>query len=185
MKNQLVLASASPRRKEILTDAGYTFILRVSDADESLPEGISPEEAVRTLAERKAKAVKKSSNETVIAADTVVALEGKILGKPENEQDAFDMIRSLSGRVHDVYTGVCVINEKESTVFSDKSTVEFRELTDEEILDYIESGEPMDKAGAYGIQGKASAFAKVKSGSFYNVVGLPIEKLNAILKEQS
>ena len=185
MNTKLVLASASPRRKEILEEAGYTFIIRTSDADESLPGGISPEEAVKLLAERKAKAVKRKTDETVIAADTVVALRGKILGKPESEQDAFDMLRSLSGRTHEVYTGVCVLNEKRCMLFSDKSLVEFRDLSDEEINEYIESGEPMDKAGAYGIQGKASAFAKVVSGSFYNVVGLPIEKLSGILREQA
>lgn len=184
MNGKLVLASSSPRRRQILSEAGYSFIIRTTDTDESLPGGICPEEAVKLLAERKAKAVKREPGETIIAADTVVALNGKILGKPQDEQDAFAMIRSLSGKTHEVYTGVCLINENECIVFADKSLVEFRKLSDKEILEYIKSGEPMDKAGAYGIQGKASAFAKVTEGSFYNVVGLPMEKLDMFLREQ-
>lgn len=175
---KIILASKSPRRREILEKAGYDIEIRVQDADETLPAGITPEKAVRMLAEIKASAVNRNAGEAVIGADTVVAVDGEILGKPKNENDAFLMLRRLSGREHEVFTGVCVVTDNGKTVFSDCSTVKFRNLTDEEIRAYIKSGEPMDKAGAYGIQGLGGKFASVISGSFYNVMGFPIELFN-------
>lgn len=183
MNYKLVLASKSPRRKEILEKAGYEIEIRTQDADETLPNGILPEDAVKMLAEIKASAVERKNDELVIGADTVVVLDGKILGKPKTQDDAFSMLKSLSGRAHEVFTGVCLITNDKKVTFSDCSTVEFNKLTDEEIWNYINTGEPMDKAGSYGIQGLGSAFAKVSSGSFYNVMGLPIEILQDVLLE--
>lgn len=178
MKYKIILASKSPRRKEILEKAGYKISVRVQDADETLPDGISPEEAVKMLAEIKASAVKREKDEIVIGADTVVALDGKIFGKPKNEDDAFSMLKELSGKVHEVFTGVCLLTDENKIVFSERSAVGFKKLSDEDIRSYIKNGEPMDKAGAYAIQGLGGNFASVVSGSFYNVVGFPIEKFN-------
>ena len=176
--SKIILASKSPRRKEILENAGYDIKIRTQNADETLPAGISPEKAVQMLAEIKASAVERQSGETVIGADTVVSVDGEILGKPRDENDAFLMLKKLSNREHEVFTGVCIITDKSKTVFSERSVVRFNKLSDEEILLYIKSGEPMDKAGAYAIQGKAGEFARVESGSFYNVMGFPIETFN-------
>lgn len=175
---RIILASKSPRRKEILEKAGYDIEIRIQDADETLPNGISPEKAVEMLAEIKASAVKREKRETVVGADTVVAVDGEILGKPRDENDAFSMLRRLSGREHNVFTGVCIVNDEGKTVFSECSAVRFKNLSDEEIYAYIKSGEPMDKAGAYGIQGLGGEFASVVSGSFFNVMGFPIETFN-------
>jgi septum formation protein len=177
-----VLASASPRRKQILENAGFEVEIRVSEADETLPEGISPEKAVEYLASVKAHAVKREKDELVIAADTVVALDGKILGKPRDEKEAFEMLSLLSGKKHTVYTGVCLLYNEKEEIFSDSTGVEFYPLTDGEILKYIETGEPMDKAGAYGIQGKGCVFVKGIKGDYFNVMGLPVSKLNQKLK---
>ena len=182
---KLVLASSSPRRSEILKKAGYTFIIRTKEVDESLPVGISPSNAVITLSKLKANAVMRNPGETVIGADTVVAVDGTILGKPKNEDEAFRMLKNLSGRTHDVYTGVCIITDKGETSFAEKSEVRFDNLSDKQIKEYIQSGEPMDKAGAYGIQGLASEFAKVEKGSIYNVIGLPIERINGYLSKET
>lgn len=181
MKNmtyKIVLASKSPRRKEILENAGYDIEIRVQDADETLPCGISPEKAVQMLACIKASAVNRNSGEIVIGADTVVSIDGKILGKPKDENDAFLMLKELSGREHEVFTGVCIVNGEKKIVFSERSAVRFNSLSDEEILSYIKSGEPMDKAGAYAIQGLGGEFASIVCGSFYNVMGFPIETFN-------
>lgn len=175
---KIVLASKSPRRKEILEKAGYDVEIRIQDADETLPNGISPEKAVKMLAEIKASAVKREQGETVIGADTVVSVDGEILGKPKDEKDAFLMLKRLSGRKHEVFTGVCIVNDNGKTVFSERSAVRFKNISDEEIFAYIKSGEPMDKAGAYGIQGLGGEFASVDSGSFFNVMGFPIETFN-------
>ncbi len=175
---KIVLASKSPRRKEILEKAGYDIEIRVQNADETLPDGISPDKAVEMLAEIKATAVKREKNETVVGADTVVALDGEIFGKPKDENDAFLMLKRLSGREHEVLTGVCIVKDNNKTVFSEKSSVRFKNLSDEEIYNYIKSGEPMDKAGAYGIQGLGGEFASIVSGSFFNVMGFPIESFN-------
>lgn len=175
---KIILASKSPRRKEILEKAGYNIEIRVQEADETLPEGILPDKAVKMLAEIKASAVNRNKGEAVIGADTVVAVDGEILGKPKDENEAFSMLKRLSGREHNVFTGVCIITDGGKTVFSEHSTVEFDNLTDEEICAYIKSGEPMDKAGAYGIQGLGGKFARVVDGSFFNVMGFPIELFN-------
>lgn len=174
---KIVLASKSPRRSEILKNAGFCFTVRVSDADETLPDGISPEEAVMLLSRIKAEAVERYDGETVIGADTVVVSDGKILGKPQSENDAFSMLRGLSGRTHSVFTGVTAVTDGGTESFYEKTEVEFVFLSDDEIKNYISTGEPFDKAGAYGIQGFASKFVKGIKGDYFNVVGLPISKI--------
>ena len=182
---KLVLASKSPRRSEILKNAGFDFIIRTADADETIAEGTNPEDAVVMLAARKAMAVERNKEEIVLGADTIVVLDDKILGKPKDREDAFNMLRSLSGRVHSVFTGVCAISDKGSMTFAEETKVEFYPLTDEEINDYIDSNDCYDKAGAYGIQGLASKFIRGINGDYFNVVGLPISSVyKKILKNQ-
>ena len=182
---KLVLASKSPRRSEILKNAGFDFVIRTADADETIPEGTNPEDAVVFLAARKAMAVERNEDEVVLGADTIVVLDDEILGKPKDRGDAFNMLRSLSGRVHSVFTGVCAISDKGSITFAEETKVEFYPLSDEEINDYINTSEPYDKAGAYGIQGIASKFIKGINGDYFNVVGLPISSVyEKILKNQ-
>lgn len=171
----IILASASPRRRELLTLAGIEYTVVPSACEEILPERITPEKAVQSLAEQKAADVfARFPDDTVIAADTVVALDGNILGKPKDESDAFHMLSSLSGRIHTVYTGVCIMKKDKKELFFSATDVEFYPLTEEEINRYIATGEPMDKAGAYGIQGKGALLVKKINGDYFNVVGLPI-----------
>ena len=174
---KLVLASKSPRRSEILKNAGIDFTVRVADADETIPDGTKPCDAVVFLAARKAMAVERADDETVLGADTVVVLDDKILGKPKDREDAFDMIKMLSGRVHSVFTGVCAIGDGISLTFAEETKVEFYPLSDDEINEYIDTDEPYDKAGAYGIQGLASKFISGIQGDYFNVVGLPISSV--------
>ena len=174
---KLVLASKSPRRSEILKNAGIDFTVRVADADETIPDGTKPCDAVVFLAARKAMAVERVDDETVLGADTVVVLDDKILGKPKDREDAFNMIKMLSGRVHSVFTGVCAIGDGISLTFAEETKVEFYPLSDDEINEYIDTDEPYDKAGAYGIQGLASKFISGIQGDYFNVVGLPISSV--------
>lgn len=180
----MILASKSPRRQELLRVISREFRVIPAVGEEIIPEGASPEEAVLILSRQKAEEIYASyRNELIISADTVVAIDGKILGKPHNEEHAFEMLKTLSGRVHTVYTGVCVIfpnGDKEN--FAERTDVEFYPLTDREIRDYIATGEPMDKAGAYGIQEKGALLVKRIDGDFYNVMGLPIARLSRVLK---
>ncbi len=174
---KIVLASKSPRRSEILKNAGIDFTVRVADADETIPDGTKPQDAVVFLAARKAMAVERAEDELVLGADTVVVLDNKVLGKPKDREDAYNMLRSLSGRVHSVFTGVCAIGNGVSITFAEETKVEFLPLTDKEIYNYIDSNEPYDKAGAYGIQGLASKFVRGIEGDYFNVVGLPISRI--------
>ena len=174
---KLVLASKSPRRSEILRNAGLDFTVRVADADETIPDGTKPSDAVVFLAARKAMAVERADDELVLGADTVVVLDNKILGKPKDRDDAYNMIKSLSGRVHSVFTGVCAIGNGVSVTFAEETKVEFLPLTNEEINAYIDTDEPYDKAGAYGIQGLASKFIRGIEGDYFYVVGLPISRI--------
>lgn len=179
----LLLASGSPRRAEILTQGGFPFIKRTAETDETLPQGITPADAVKLLAERKGKAVERHENEVLLSADTVVAFDGKILGKPKDKDDAFEMLKSLSGHTHSVFTGVYIASDEKEFLFSTETEVRFFELTEEEIKAYIETGEPMDKAGAYGIQGKGALLVESICGDYLNVVGLPLSKAAKALKE--
>lgn len=175
----LILASGSPRRKEILEQVGAVFLVMPSDVEEIITKEV-PEEIVMELSRQKAEDVyQKLENQDVIVlgADTVVAYEGKILGKPKTKEEAKEMLRSLSGQKHFVYTGVTLVGKNSRETFYDETVVEFYPMSEEEIDAYVESGEPMDKAGAYGIQGKAAAFIKGIEGDYYNVMGLPIAKV--------
>ena len=180
---KIILASASPRRKELLTLAGIVYEVVVSQCEEILPDGITPDKAVEELARQKAEDVfSRNPDCMIIAADTVVALGNTILGKPKDEDDAFNMLSSLSGRRHTVYTGVCIKTKDKTDLFHVATEVEFYDLTEKEIRDYIATKEPMDKAGAYGIQGKGSILVKRINGDYFNVVGLPVAKLNRVIK---
>ena len=180
----LVLASGSPRRRELMSDMGLCFTVRSADVDESLPDRISPRDAVLALSERKCRAVLPSAAGcAVIAADTVVALDGEILGKPQDEADARRMLRALSGRTHEVFTGVALGYGDRVIARAARTAVSFRPLDEAEILAYIETGEPMDKAGAYGIQGGAGRFVAATDGDIDNVIGLPTRLLAEMLGE--
>lgn len=174
-----VLASASPRRKELISLIFDDVLIRPASCDEALPENIGAREAVEYLSKIKNEAATEAlkKDELVISADTVVSIDNKILGKPVDKEDARKMLQLLSGKTHQVYTGVTLsLNGRERT-FSEKTDVEFYSLTDKEIENYINTSEPYDKAGAYGIQGKASLLVKGIEGDYFNVVGLPIARL--------
>lgn len=179
---RFILASASPRRKEILENAGFTFDIIVSDADETIKENLSPDKTVEELAKRKALSVwEKNKDAVVFGCDTVVAIDGKILGKPKDDEDAFDMIKMLSGRVHNVSTGVCICDENKMVVFSNTTEVEFYSLSDETIRSYIATGEGKDKAGSYGIQGYGCVLIKEIKGDYFSVMGLPVSQSARVL----
>jgi septum formation protein len=178
---RLVLASASPRRQEILRTAGIPCVVRPADVDETPIVGEIPEAFVQRLAEAKARAVRQD-DEQVLGADTVVVVDEAILGKPADANDAQRMLRSLSGRSHRVLTGICLINGDQVQRVVEETTVYFRELDQQEIADYVATGEPMDKAGAYGIQGAASKFIHRVEGCYFNVVGLPISRVYSFIR---
>lgn len=176
--NRIILASKSPRRQELLKTITENFICIPSEAEEIIPDNIETDEVSTYLASLKARDIYSSnSSDLVIGCDTVVINNDTILGKPKNPEDAFNMLKSLSGNTHKVITGCCIIyNEKEYT-FKSVTEVEFYPLTDDEINAYINTDEPFDKAGAYGIQGRGSLFVKAIKGDYFNVVGLPISLL--------
>ncbi len=181
---KIILASQSPRRKELLEKMGVRdFSILVPDAEETLVDGLSPQETVESISQQKSEAAAAlvGENDIVITADTMVFLDGQKLGKPHDEEHAFRMLRALSGRQHEVCTGVTVRRGAESETFSVTTLVSFRETTDEELRAYIASGEPMDKAGAYGVQGLGCLFVERIEGDYYNVVGLPVERLGRVL----
>ena len=188
---KIVLASKSPRRREILENLGVDFEVIESNADESTvsSDGISVELYVQELALIKAADCAKNVEDDatlIISADTVVSLDNKILGKPKDEEEAFLMLKSLSGKTHEVYTGFCVMksDDADSVCRACKTEVTFKELTDDEILAYIKTGEPMDKAGAYGIQGLGGLLVSGISGDYLNVGGLPASMLSDVLKNE-
>ena len=179
---KLILASASPRRRELLGLFGIPFEIRVADIDESMDPGRPPFEEVGRVSRAKAMAVPRGAGETVIAADTIVVCEGKVLGKPHDAAEAKAMLRLLSGRDHQVMTGCTVLTEAECRTFTEVTDLHFRDLSEKEIERYVASGEPMDKAGAYGIQGGAALFCQRMAGDYYNVMGLPVCRLWETLK---
>lgn len=187
--HQLVLASQSPRRLNLLQEAGYKVDTSLVKVSENIDENLNPQSVVTSLAMQKAVSCFETNPEwrgqrkLILSADTLVFLDQSPLGKPENEQDAFDMLGRLSGSEHQVLTGVCFIDTELQTFVLDYdlSRVFFRTLRDQEIWDYIKTGEPMDKAGAYGIQGLAKKFVKKVEGSFTNIVGLPMEVVQKVL----
>ena len=180
----IILASKSPRRQELLRKMGVTdFTVCAPEADESCPAGLTPEETVRCIAGKKADAAALlcPPDALVITADTMVFLDGERLGKPRDERDALRMLTALSGRTHSVCTGVTVRCGARREDFTVTTLVRFRDCTQGELLAYIATGEPMDKAGAYGIQGRACLFIEGIEGDYYNVMGLPIERLGRAL----
>lgn len=180
---KFIVASASPRRREILNNAGFSFEVIPSDADESIAEMLSPEELVCELSRRKALAVlQKNKDCVVLGCDTVVAFGNEILGKPENDEDAKRMLRLLSGKVHTVSTGVCIVDEKREQTFVNTTEVEFYELSEETIESYVSTGECSDKAGAYGIQGFGCVLVKKIRGDYFSVMGLPVSETARVLR---
>lgn len=173
----IILASASPRRKEILELADLKFDIMPSNAEEITTKR-APNEVVMELASIKAKDIydKSDKQSMIVGADTVVAYQGQILGKPADETDAKRMLSMLSGQTHEVYTGVCIIEDGKTKTFYEETKVTFYKISDKQIDHYIKTGEPMDKAGSYGIQGKAAVFIKGIEGDYYNVVGFPIAR---------
>ena len=180
---QVILASQSPRRKELMGLFHIPFTVRVSDADESMDPKLSPAEAVGLVSRRKAEAVTREGDDLVIAADTIVVCGGQILGKPKDTEDAYRMLRLLSGRDHQVMTGMTLLRGEICRTVTEITDIHFRELSDREIHAYIRTSEPMDKAGSYGIQGGAALFAQHLVGDYYNVMGLPVCRLSQLLRE--
>ncbi len=176
---KVILASASPRRQELIKLIFDSVEILPADCDETLPEGIGAREAVEYLSKIKNEASLNLTEKEnlIISADTVVAVDDEILGKPVDKEDARRMITLLSGKVHQVYTGVTLSLNGKTITFSEKTDVEFYNLTEDEVEEYINSSEPYDKAGAYGIQGKAGLLVKGINGDYYNVVGFPIARL--------
>ncbi len=178
---RLILASQSPRRKELLGLLGIPFEIQVSQADETMAPGKDPASQVAEVSRRKAAAIAPSNNAVVIAADTIVVCDGVILGKPADREDACRMLRMLSGKAHQVMTGMTVLYGDQIHTCTEVTDVYFRQLSEKEISRYVDSGEPMDKAGAYGIQGGAALFAEKLCGDYYNVMGLPVCRLTQVL----
>ena len=175
---KIILASASPRRKALLEQIGMTFEICPANCDETLAFIAKPSHAVMLLARRKAFACRKDHPESIIiGADTVVSFQGQVFGKPKNEKDAYAMLNALSGRTHQVFTGVCIAASEKTQTFFVKTDVTFYPLTDQIIRDYIATKEPMDKAGAYGIQGKGALLVQSVKGDYNNIVGLPVSEL--------
>ena len=179
----LILASQSPRRRELLGLFRIPFEVRAADIDETMDENLPPYNEVARVSRIKAEATPREADDIVIAADTIVVVAGKVLGKPHSPAHAKEMLRSLSGRDHQVMTGVCVLRGEKTFTCTEVTDIHFRELSDKEIDAYVATGEPMDKAGAYGIQGGAALFCEKMHGDYYNVMGLPVCKLGMILKE--
>lgn len=181
---KIILASGSPRRKELLELASVPFEIVVSEVEETIGAYSSPSDIVMSACLAKASAVaENNSDHIVLGADTIVTYESRILGKPSNEDEAKEMLQLLSGKTHEVYTGVAIIKKRKNGYFYERTEVTFWELTEEEIDTYVASKEPFDKAGSYGIQGKGSIFVQNIQGDYYSVVGLPIARLVRELKQ--
>lgn len=181
---EIILASASPRRKELLETAGISFTVKVADVEEVIEKNMSADKVVMSLALQKASAVAKDNPDAVvIGADTVVVLDGEILGKPKSEENAVELLMMLSGRVHTVYTGVAIIEGEKVKNFCEATQVEFYPLEKEEAEAYVATKEPMDKAGAYGIQGRGCVLIKKINGDYFNVVGLPVSAVYRELRD--
>lgn len=178
----LILASQSPRRRELLGLLRLPFTVCVPAVDETMDPTAPVQDEVARVSRQKALATPRTQTDTVVAADTIVVCDGQVLGKPANVDDARRMLRLLSGRTHQVMTGVTVLRGTSCLSCTEVTDVHFRDLTDEEIDEYIRTKEPMDKAGAYGIQGGASLFVTGISGDYFNVVGLPVCRLGQMLR---
>ena len=182
---ELILASQSPRRRELLSLFRLDFVVRVADIDETMDASKSAFDEVARVSRLKALAVPRQENDIVIAADTIVVCAGRVLGKPHNPEEAVAMLSLLSGRDHQVMTGVTVLRGERCETFTEVTDIHFRPLSQKEIEAYVATGEPMDKAGAYGIQGGAALFAEKMVGDYYNVMGLPVCRLWQTLKRMA
>jgi septum formation protein len=178
----LILASASPRRHELLLAAGIPHLVRPAAIAEERRAGESPSAFVQRLAEEKAQAISREPGDIALGADTIVSLGRTVFGKPSDLADASRMLRALSGRKHSVYTGICILSDRRSIVDLARTHVTFAHLSEREIQDYTRSGEPLDKAGAYAVQGLASKFVLSIEGCYQNVVGLPVSLVYSHLK---
>ncbi|RLL43712.1 septum formation inhibitor Maf [Oceanobacillus piezotolerans] len=184
MSKKLILASSSPRRQELLSQVKIPFQIRKPNIDESQIDTNNPIDKVQQLAALKGQAVEmKEANEVILSADTVVAFQNRIFEKPKNHQDAYEMLKALSGCVHEVYSGIMIRSLDREEMIVECTNVEFWPLTDEEIQWYLSTKEPFDKAGSYGIQGIGSTFVKKITGDYYNVVGLPLSRVVRSLRE--
>ncbi len=180
---ELILASASPRRRELIALLGMPFTVQTASVDETMDAVGTVETQVAELSLRKARAVGAFPGKITVAADTVVVLDGKVLGKPASEEEAVQMLQSLSGRTHQVMTGVTVLHQGGHISCTQVTQVHFRQLSRQEIEAYVATKDPMDKAGAYGIQSGAAVFVEGIEGDYFNVVGLPVCKLNQMIRE--
>ncbi len=178
----LILASQSPRRRELLGLFQIPFTVKIADIDETMDPDLTPAQAVGQVSRKKAEAICRGPEDVVIAADTIVVCDGSVLGKPRDPEDACAMLTMLSGRDHQVMTGMTVLYGARSVTCTEITDIHFRQLSQQEIVRYVRSGEPMDKAGAYGIQGGAALFAEKMNGDYYNVMGLPVCKLWKLLE---
>lgn len=184
MGREIILASASPRRKDILQKAGLEFSVEPSNSGEDFDSKLSPTQIAENLSLAKAKSIASNhKNALIIGSDTIVVLDGEILNKPLTKEEAEDMLEKLSGNTHSVISGFAVIEGERIITGFEETKVKFRNLSKEEILEYIITGEPMDKAGAYGIQGGAGKFVEAIEGDYFNVVGLPLLALSDALRE--
>lgn len=178
-----ILASQSPRRRELLSMLGLSFTVQTADIDETMDPALSVEEAVAAVCLKKARAVgEQNPGQLIVAADTVVVVDGRRLGKPHSRDEAFSMLRLLSGREHRVLTGFCLWQDGRAETHVETTRLRFRRLTDQEIDAYVATGSPMDKAGAYGIQDQAAIFVEGLDGDYYNVMGLPLCALAQCLR---
>ena len=180
---QLILASQSPRRRELMGLFRQPFVIRVADIDETMDPSLPPFDEVGRVSRAKAEAVPRQEGDIVVAADTIVVCCGQVLGKPRTKEEAAQMLSLLSGRDHQVMTGMTVLRGCSAVTCTEVTDIHFRPLSEKEINDYIATGEPMDKAGAYGIQGGAALFAEKMVGDYYNVMGLPVCRLHGILSQ--
>ena len=180
---QLILASGSPRRKELLSLFGVPFTVRAADIDETMDPNKAPFIEVARVSRLKALAVPREKDDVVVAADTIVVCGSAVLGKPHSREEAIRMLTALSGRDHQVMTGCTVVRGEKAETFTEVTDLHFRPLGEAEIARYVDSGEPMDKAGAYGIQGGAALFCEKIVGDYYNVMGLPVCRLGQVLRK--
>ena len=180
---QLILASGSPRRKELLSLFGVPFTVRAADIDETMDPNKAPFNEVARVSRLKALAVPREKDDVVVAADTIVVCGSAVLGKPHSREEAIRMLTALSGRDHQVMTGCTVVRGEKAETFTEVTDLHFRPLGEAEIARYVDSGEPMDKAGAYGIQGGAALFCEKIVGDYYNVMGLPVFSLGQVLRK--
>ncbi|QQK77118.1 septum formation inhibitor Maf [Salicibibacter cibarius] len=180
----LILASASSRRQQLLNESGYAYTVAISNIEEKINDEQTPADNAVQLATAKAADVyNRYPDAVILAADTIVAIDGGLLGKPMDESDAVRMLTHLSGKKHEVYTGVCIKQGTKTRAWTEKTNVYFHHLSEQCIQAYVETGEPMDKAGAYGIQGKGARLVERFAGDYYNVVGLPIAKVVRVLRD--